>query len=38
MRGAPEMDGVIGVTQCGLRPGAAMEYRFVVDNHPGTHW
>ena len=38
MRGHPEIDGVIGVTQCGLRPGDSMTYRFVIVDHPGTNW
>mmetsp|Transcript_12782 Transcript_12782/g.40789 ORF Transcript_12782/g.40789 Transcript_12782/m.40789 type:complete len:134 (+) Transcript_12782:726-1127(+) len=36
--GAPEMDGVAGVTQFGLLPFHNMTYRFVVDDEPGTYW
>ena len=32
------MDGVAGVTQCGLLPFHNMTYRFVVDDEPGTYW
>ena len=32
------MDGVVGVTQCGLPPHQQMTYRFVVNDNPGTYW
>ncbi|MEU7108911.1 multicopper oxidase family protein [Streptomyces sp. NPDC046215] len=32
-----DMDGVPGVTQPAVRPGAAHDYRFTVA-HPGTYW
>ena len=38
MKGAPEYDGVAGVTQCGITPHASMTYRFVVNDEPGTYW
>ena len=36
MKGSPEMDGVVGVTQCSLRPFKHMQYRFKVNDEPGT--
>eukprot|EP00928_Gymnodinium_smaydae_P094432 TRINITY_DN7930_c0_g1_i3.p1 TRINITY_DN7930_c0_g1~~TRINITY_DN7930_c0_g1_i3.p1 ORF type:complete len:1271 (-),score=149.20 TRINITY_DN7930_c0_g1_i3:216-3584(-) len=38
MRSDPTMDGVIGVTQCGLRRGQSMTYTFIVQDEPGTYW
>ena len=38
MKGAPEYDGVAGVTQCGILPFSSMTYRFVVLDEPGTYW
>jgi FtsP/CotA-like multicopper oxidase with cupredoxin domain len=38
MRGAPEYDGVAGVTQCGILPLESMTYSFVVLDEPGTYW
>ncbi|MFD4657437.1 multicopper oxidase family protein [Kitasatospora sp. NPDC058444] len=32
-----DMDGVPGVTQADIRPGASLEYRFAL-SHPGTYW
>ncbi|MFJ9445950.1 multicopper oxidase family protein [Kitasatospora sp. NPDC101235] len=32
-----DMDGVPGVTQADVRPGASFEYRFAL-THPGTYW
>ncbi|WP_432187377.1 multicopper oxidase family protein [Streptomyces sp. Tue6028] len=32
-----DMDGVPGLTQYPIRPGADFRYRFAVD-HPGTYW
>ncbi|MFF2614052.1 multicopper oxidase family protein [Kitasatospora sp. NPDC058046] len=32
-----DMDGVPGVTQADVRPGASFEYRFALA-HPGTYW
>ncbi|MFI2611792.1 multicopper oxidase family protein [Kitasatospora sp. NPDC018619] len=32
-----DMDGVPGVTQADVRPGASFEYRFAL-GHPGTYW
>lgn len=32
------MDGVEHITQPGIRPGGSMNYSFVVDQDPGTHW
>ncbi|QIW96265.1 hypothetical protein AMS68_001783 [Peltaster fructicola] len=35
--GTNEMDGAVGVTQCGVPPGSSMTYNFTVDQ-PGTYW
>ncbi|KAJ0117876.1 diphenol oxidase [Diaporthe amygdali] len=32
------MDGVAGVTQCGIPPGGEWTYEFVVDGQRGTFW
>ncbi|CAJ2512884.1 Uu.00g010030.m01.CDS01 [Anthostomella pinea] len=32
------MDGVAGVTQCGIPPGRNFTYDFVVDGQRGTYW
>ena len=32
------MDGVHGITECGIAPGESFTYRFTVDQDPGTHW
>ncbi|MGW3233566.1 multicopper oxidase family protein [Kitasatospora sp. NPDC001095] len=32
-----DMDGVPGLTQADVRPGASFEYRFAL-SHPGTYW
>ncbi|TLQ42359.1 multicopper oxidase family protein [Streptomyces marianii] len=32
-----DMDGVPGLTQRGIKPGASFDYRFAV-THPGTYW
>lgn len=37
MRQAQEYDGAMGITQCGIKPGATFTYDFVVDEHPGTY-
>jgi FtsP/CotA-like multicopper oxidase with cupredoxin domain len=36
MKGSPSMDGVVGVTQCSLRPFQSMQYRFKIVDEPGT--
>ncbi|KAL9135531.1 MAG: hypothetical protein Q9175_003285 [Cornicularia normoerica] len=35
--GTTEMDGVIGVSQCPIQPGASFTYNFTIDQ-PGTYW
>ncbi|KAG8167322.1 hypothetical protein KVR01_003011 [Diaporthe batatas] len=37
-RGSPWADGVAGVTQCGIPPGGAFTYEFVLDGQRGTFW
>ncbi|RAR11840.1 multicopper oxidase [Stemphylium lycopersici] len=37
MNGTTHMDGVVGVTQCGIPPGSSFTYNFTVDQ-PGTYW
>ena len=37
-KGSPEMDGVVGVTQCGLPPSQRMTYRLTINDDPGTYW
>ena len=37
-RGSPEMDGVVGISQCGLSPSRSMTYRFNITDSPGTYW
>ena len=37
-KGSPEMDGVVGITQCGLPPSRSMTYRFNITDSPGTYW
>ncbi|KAI1881194.1 hypothetical protein JX265_000020 [Neoarthrinium moseri] len=36
--GSTWMDGVAGVSQCGIPPGQNFTYEFVVDNQRGTYW
>jgi iron transport multicopper oxidase len=36
-RGSTTMDGVMGITQCAIAPGASMTYTFKADP-PGTFW
>ncbi|EED18309.1 laccase, putative [Talaromyces stipitatus ATCC 10500] len=39
MRGANTMDGVIGVTQCGIQPGQSFWYNFTIsETQSGTFW
>lgn len=35
--GTTEMDGPVGVSQCGVPPGGSFTYNFTVDQ-PGTYW
>lgn len=35
--GTNDMDGVVGVTQCGIPPGSSFTYNFTVDQI-GTYW
>ena len=35
--GTTEMDGVVGVSQCGIPPGASFTYNFTVEQS-GTYW
>lgn len=37
-KGSSEMDGVVGITQCGLPPSRSMTYRFNITDSPGTYW
>ena len=37
-RGTPWMDGVSGVTQCGIPPGESWTYEFVLAGQRGTFW
>ncbi|KAI2611956.1 Cupredoxin [Hypoxylon sp. NC1633] len=37
-RGTPWMDGVAGVSQCGIPPGQSFTYEFRVDDQRGTFW
>lgn len=37
-RGTTWMDGVAAVSQCGIPPGAAWTYEFVLDGQRGTFW
>ncbi|KAI1809942.1 Cupredoxin [Poronia punctata] len=32
------MDGVVGVSQCGIPPGHSFTYEFRLDGHRGTFW
>jgi FtsP/CotA-like multicopper oxidase with cupredoxin domain len=32
------MDGVHGITECGIAPGESFTYRFEITQDPGTHW
>lgn len=36
--GTNHMDGAIGVTQCGIRPGGDFTYDFTVKDQWGTYW
>eukprot|EP00957_Ditylum_brightwellii_P014480 1090397-Ditylum_brightwellii.AAC.1 len=39
MPSALEYDGIVGVTQCPIKPeGGFFMYNFVVDKEPGTYW
>ncbi|KAG0213894.1 hypothetical protein BGX28_003318 [Mortierella sp. GBA30] len=38
MRGSPWYDGVPGMNQCPIPPGANFTYAFGTDNIVGTHW
>ena len=35
--GTNEMDGPVGVTQCGIPPGSSFTYNFTIEQ-PGTYW
>ncbi|KAJ3564250.1 hypothetical protein NPX13_g7908 [Xylaria arbuscula] len=37
-RGTTWMDGVVGVSQCGIPPGQSFTYEFRVDDQRGTFW
>ncbi|MCJ1352940.1 MAG: hypothetical protein MMC33_002924 [Icmadophila ericetorum] len=37
MKGTSNMDGVTGLSQCPILPGASLTYNFTV-NQPGTYW
>lgn len=37
MNGSEHLDGVAGLTQCGIKPGETFTYEFVV-KRTGTHW
>ncbi|KAL3447445.1 multicopper oxidase [Aspergillus insuetus] len=37
MRGTPDMDGAVGVSQCPISPGNTFRYIFELTN-PGTYW
>lgn len=32
------MDGVVGVSQCGIPPGQSFTYEFHIDDQRGTFW
>ncbi|ODA81348.1 hypothetical protein RJ55_04313 [Drechmeria coniospora] len=39
MKGANEMDGVVGLTQCAIAPSTNFTYRFRIDeSQSGTYW
>ena len=38
MRKQAFQDGTLGVTQCGIVPGATQLYEFTITQMPGTHW
>ncbi len=38
MTNALEYDGVVGVTQCPVSPGAQFRYKFKVEETPGSYW
>ncbi|KAI1459319.1 putative multicopper oxidase [Annulohypoxylon moriforme] len=37
-QGSPWMDGVAGITQCGIPPGRSFTYEFKVEDQRGTFW
>ncbi|KAI2465084.1 Cupredoxin [Annulohypoxylon bovei var. microspora] len=37
-KGSPWMDGVTGISQCGIPPGRSFTYEFRVDDQRGTFW
>ncbi|KAI1094865.1 putative multicopper oxidase [Rostrohypoxylon terebratum] len=37
-QGTPWMDGVAGITQCGIPPGKNFTYEFKVEDQRGTFW
>ncbi|KAI0521447.1 Cupredoxin [Xylaria bambusicola] len=37
-KGTTMMDGVVGVSQCGIPPGQSFTYEFRVDDQRGTFW
>ncbi len=38
MRNKQAYDGVVGVTQCAIRPGTNFTYEFVIEERSGTFW
>lgn len=38
MKGKQAYDGVVGVTQCAIRPKTSFLYNFTVNEMPGTYW
>lgn len=38
MPNAIQYDGVVGLTQCPISPGASFSYNFTVEESPGTYW
>ena len=38
MRGNNFFDGVVGLTQCPIEEGKSFEYRWKIDEQPGTYW
>jgi hypothetical protein len=38
LTGANQMDGPVGITQCGIRPGEKITYRVPIGEQVGTFW
>lgn len=38
MKGQQAYDGVVGITQCAIRPGMNFTYDFAVNEKAGTYW